>query len=176
MRPPTLIIVGEGTLANEVARLAIAYGATVHAIRPGAEPGIDEPWTHGVAWHDADGAAVPESVPAGAMLWMSDTDFRDVRSDPRFSERFVVVREDSSVAFAATDDVIVATTGPIDDRALDLEGLDGDAASSAATTEKGSIRVERAAMALLRAAVDDDIPSQLDPADLGRLGDAMMWQ
>lgn len=162
--PHTLIVVGaSGRIGREVARLGVAYGAEVIGITRHGHRNIDEPWVAGVTWiarDFADDVALAD-LPRGVLVIAAPVPV-PVGATDTFS-RVIVVASDSSAAAAG---ITVARPGEVDDSPLDDFG----------TLDAGKIRVETLGMALLRAAFDEGIATDLDPAALAILGDAVMLQ
>lgn len=163
MAQPTILILGaDGPLGHELARLAVAYGARViGAVPRGERPHVDEPWVHGVEW-------VADTGDDGSLSAVVVLDWSREDEDPvPESDRMVLVNPPVGVQVSPGQGVVVATPGEILHAPItSLEDVETD----------DGIRVERLAMALLRAAFDDDIAPRLDHEALVHLGDAVFLQ
>ena len=167
-----LVVIGAaGPIGRAVARLGIAYGADVIGIDRAGPPGTGEPWEVGVHWETTDGSRGGEWLAeATAVVVAAPIDLPSLLDalQPAAPTRVVVVAEPSAqFAAATTDRLVLATPHEVVDTPLDPE---------VPTADARSIHVERLGMALLRAALDDDIPATLDHDALCELGDAMFWQ
>ncbi len=165
MDQPTLLIIGaDNAVGYETARLAVAYGARVVASAPGGRPpATDEPWVEGVVWV-ADPRDVDEPIDGVVFLCESS---EDSGADAIAAGRTVLVNPPHGTAHTTSGDVVVAMPGEVIDEPI--ESIDD-------VEPQGAIRVERLGMALLRAALDVDIPPRLDHRDLVELGDAVFIQ
>lgn len=160
---PTIVIATvRGAVGKELARLGVAYGAEVSVIDDAGPPAIDEPWVKGPRWVASFGEMEGEAPDALVIVDVADPDVWIAEGKKRSIKRIVVVGPGGP-----TDGIIQARPGRVVDGPLDPE---------APTADDDMIRVERLAMALLRAAIDDPIPAQLDHAALCDLGDAVFWQ
>lgn len=169
--PVQLIVVGaSGTIGAEVARLGVAYGADVYGITLDGVPPNTDPWTHGVTWIAGDGhhpstyaklppapviivapVTPPDTLCAQArrIVWLKPVSL-DLKVEPL---------ENIVQAFVAEIDI-----SPLSDAWVEVED------------DSPAIRVETVAMALLRAALQDDVDPVLDQQQLAFLGDAVMLQ
>jgi hypothetical protein len=164
-----LIVLGAThRVGQEVARMGVAYGIEVIGIARTVPPEHDEPWTHGVNWIAADlstPGALASMPDASTVICASGEAPADDLS--RFG-RVVWVGDSPPVGAAdATNEWIVAVPGDVDDSPIDWDSWEpsGDA-----------IRVEALGMALLRAALEDEVAPLLEHDALLYLGDAVMLQ
>lgn len=167
-----LVVIGAaGPVGRAVVRLGIAYGADVVGVDRAGAPGTGEPWELGTHWEEADGSyggrwldgatAVVVAAPIDPHILLEA-----LRSQP--TARVVLVGASfARAAISAGDRLVVALPHQVVDGPLDPE---------VPTADARTIHVERLGMALLRAALDDDIPAILDHDALCELGDAMFWQ
>jgi len=162
------VIIGADTgVGREVARLAVAYGAEVVGVQTTVSPPGSEPWTAGVTWCSTMDA-LPGSG-AQAMIVVDEPDpsrWIEIARDLAIG-RIVVVGDHLFLRAGSARGIVRARPGEVRMGPLDPEEP---------TAGGDWIRVERLAMALLRAALEDDVPSELDHAALCRIGDAVFWQ
>lgn len=166
-----LIVIGaSGSVGSEVARLGVAYGADVFGITLDGEPPTDDPWTHGVTWIAADAAhaaTFADLPPAPTVVAAPVTPAESVLTDGRRVVWLNPVTLDEHTTSAPN--VVQAFATEIDSTPVEqwMQQADEDAST---------IRVETVAMALLRAALQDDVATILDQQQLAFLGDAVMLQ
>jgi len=171
-----IVIFGTIRAADEVARLGVARSLQVIGVRRGGRPERGgEPWVEGVEWIDAgpgDVEAFGEAIAgATAVVFMADEGLPQTMQAAREAGAKLVYAGRGDVGpEAVSGDVVVARPGPIDDAEVSPAELEHVA------EQTDVMRVERLAMALLRAALEDDVVGVLDRAALMELGDAVMLQ
>ncbi len=169
---PRIAVVGaSGAVGREVARLAVAYGCDVTGLcRAGIAP-VDEPWTHGVEWTRFDSTRMDEfPIDFDELDAIVDASPMAVRGAiaRRVSIRTVEIGCASEIQPASLPGkhVVHLISPPF------IEAVErGESAPS----EHG-IALSHAAMAALRAALEEDHAGIVDPSQVAILGDAMFLQ
>lgn len=172
-----LIILGaSGEIGREAARLSVAYGADVISYTRSGTPPTDEPWTHGVRWEACDVAVDDrwtESV-AGATAVVNAASMDEAitgRVRARCAESGIRLVEIGCATMTLAEDPPVGDLVHLRVPALDARAETGAVAPSAA-----GVAVAHAAMAALRAALEDDHQGIVEPEAVAYLGDAMFIQ
>ncbi len=157
---PTIVVLdADSALGTEVAQMAFSYGSQVVAITAERRSAFEERWMQGVQW------GIPSEVETtdGPVVLVAPSGLRGSYPDELDVSRLVVVGE-RKVRVPAGLQVVTARPERIETGAI---------GESMETAGDDWIHVQRLAMAVLRLAVEDDVPQSVDHGALCDMGDAV---
>lgn len=171
-----VILGGSGTIGSEVARLAVAYGSKVISYtRAGLAP-TDEPWTRGVEWRACDVSVSDgwkESL-SGATALVNSVSTRGgwvdrIRSICSEGDTRLIEIGCASTTMDSVPDLAAGVH-------LRVPRFDPRAETGEVPPSAAGVAVGHAAMAALRAALEEDHSGVMEAEEVAYLGDAMFIQ